>query len=86
MAGSHVNLIITNDVVVVPIFHCESDEEAIKIISHAFPSKKVVGVYAREILMGGGNIHCMSQQEPLSDTKNGYFKKTNKRTLKNKKK
>jgi agmatine deiminase len=86
MAGSHVNLIITNDVVVVPIFHCESDEEAIKIISNAFPSKKVVGVYAREILMGGGNIHCMSQQEPLSDTKNGYFKKTNKRTLKNKKK
>ena len=66
MAASHVNLIITNDVIVVPIFHCSSDNEAIKAVSEVFPNKKVVGVYAREILLGGGNIHCMSQQQPYS--------------------
>lgn len=64
MAASHVNLIITNDVVVVPTFNCATDGDAIKLMSEIFPTKKVVGVYAREILLGGGNIHCMSQQQP----------------------
>jgi agmatine deiminase len=73
MAGSHVNLIITNDIVVVPIFHCESDAPAMKIITETFPTRKVVSVYAREILLGGGNIHCMSQQEPKCDTKSSHF-------------
>lgn len=66
MAASHVNLIITNEVIVVPIFNCATDAEAIKLMSEIFPNKKVVGVYAREILLGGGNIHCMSQQQPFS--------------------
>lgn len=73
MAGSHVNLIITNDLVVVPIFHSKSDAPAMKIITETFPTRKVVSVYAREILLGGGNIHCMSQQEPTCDTKSSNF-------------
>jgi agmatine deiminase len=66
MDASHVNLIITNKVIVVPTFNCSTDNEAIKIISEVFPKRKVVGVYARDILLGGGNIHCMSQQQPYS--------------------
>jgi agmatine deiminase len=80
MAGSHVNLIITTDMVIVPIFHCESDAPAMKIIAETFPTRKVVSVYAREILLGGGNIHCMSQQEPRCDTKSSVFVKTKKNT------
>ena len=62
--ASHVNLIITNKVVVVPTFNCSSDKEAIQTLSHIFPTRKVIGVYAKDILLGGGNIHCMSQQQP----------------------
>ena len=66
LAASHVNLIITNDVVVVPTFNCSTDSRALKTMSEIFPDKKIVGVYAREIVLGGGNIHCMSQQQPYS--------------------
>jgi agmatine deiminase len=62
--ASHVNLIITNKVVMVPTFDCSSDKEAIQSLSRVFPTRKVIGVYAKDILLGGGNIHCMSQQQP----------------------
>lgn len=65
--ASHVNLIITNKNVIVPTFKCSTDNEAIKLLSSIFPTRKVVGVYAREVLTGGGNIHCMSQQQPYSN-------------------
>ena len=33
-------------------------------LQEAFPHHEVVGVYSREILLGGGNIHCITQQIP----------------------
>jgi agmatine deiminase len=41
------------------------DDEAIEVYREVFPEREVVGVPAREILLGGGNIHCITQQVPL---------------------
>ena len=44
------------------IFYCRRAE---RILREAFPGREVVVISsAREILLGGGNIHCITQQQP----------------------
>ena len=67
MAGSYVNFYISNSAVVVPQFGVETDEKAIATLRSIFhPDRSVIGVSSREILLGGGNIHCITQQVPAS--------------------
>jgi agmatine deiminase len=65
MAGSYINFYIANGGVVAPIFNDPHDQAAMAKIAELFPERKVVGIAAREILLGGGNIHCITQQQPL---------------------
>ncbi len=65
MAASYVNFYIANGGIVMPSFHPESDEHALAVIQGAFPGYEVVLVPGRDILLGGGNIHCITQQQPL---------------------
>jgi agmatine deiminase len=64
MAGSYINFYIANGGVVAPTFDDPHDETALEALQRLFPGRKVVGVRAREILLGGGNIHCITQQQP----------------------
>jgi agmatine deiminase len=64
LAASYVNFYLTNGRVVMPLLDERHDEEAAAILRRAFPEREVIGVPAREILLGGGNIHCITQQVP----------------------
>ena len=64
LAGSYVNFYLANGRVVMPLLDERCDEEAARILRQTFPEREVVGVPAREILLGGGNIHCITQQVP----------------------
>ncbi len=64
LAASYVNFYIANGAVVMPAFDDPMDDAAKKILEDLFPGRRVVQVYARDILIGGGNIHCITQQVP----------------------
>ena len=64
LAASYANFYVVNGGVIFPKFGDPNDERAQKTLQEAFPARRVVGIYAREILLGGGNIHCITQQVP----------------------
>ena len=66
LAGSYVNFYLGNGRIVLPQLDQRHDEEAAEILRGVFPEREVVGVPAREILLGGGNIHCITQQVPAA--------------------
>ena len=66
LAGSYVNFYIANGGIVMPLLDPRTDRLAANRIKRAFPNRKVVGVPTREILLGGGNIHCITQQIPVA--------------------
>lgn len=65
LAASYINFLLVNGGAIVPVFNDPHDKIALAKLQELLPERKVVGVYAREILLGGGNIHCITQQQPL---------------------
>lgn len=66
LAASYANFYIADGAVVVPAFGVPTDDEAVAVLAGLFPGREVVAVPSREILLGGGNIHCITQQQPAS--------------------
>jgi agmatine deiminase len=64
LAGSYINYYVCNGGVVMPIFDDPHDDAAIQTLQRLYPGRRVVPIPAREILLGGGNIHCITQQQP----------------------
>jgi len=48
----------------VPAFNDPNDAKAKAVLEELFPTRTVILVYSREIMMGGGDIHCITQQIP----------------------
>ncbi|WP_029352095.1 agmatine deiminase [Bosea sp. 117] len=64
LGASYVNFYIGNGLVLMPQLDPNHDGEAAAILARLFPDRQVVGLPTREILLGGGNIHCITQQQP----------------------
>jgi len=65
LAASYVNFYIANRGVLVPQFGDPLDRQALQLVQDVFPDRRIQGLPAREILLGGGNIHCITLQQPL---------------------
>ena len=64
LAASYVNFYICNAAVLVPQFGDENDKTAVEILAKCFPDREIFPFDAREIIKGGGNVHCLTQQIP----------------------
>jgi agmatine deiminase len=66
LAGSYVNFYIANGAIIAPCFGTPTDEPARAVLAELFPEREIVMVPGREVLLGGGNIHCITQQQPAT--------------------
>lgn len=63
--ASYANYLVTNGVVLVPVYGCAADERAKAILAEHFPGRRVVGIPTLSVTEEGGAIHCVTQQQPL---------------------
>jgi agmatine deiminase len=64
LPASYANFYIGNEKVLVPTFNDPSDRLALGILAEQFPTRKVVGIHAVDLVWGLGTLHCLTQQQP----------------------
>lgn len=64
LPASYANFYIANGLVVVPQFSDPSDALACRIVGRFFPDRQIIGLPARDLIVGRGAFHCATQQEP----------------------
>jgi agmatine deiminase len=62
--ASHMNFLIANQAVIIPIYADQPGRLAVQALEHLFPDRAVIGLPSSAILTGGGSFHCITQQEP----------------------
>ena len=66
LPASYANFYIANGIVLVPVFGDPNDRVALNTLQRLFPDRKIIGIYCRDLVLGLGTLHCMTQQEPAS--------------------
>jgi len=69
LPASYINFYIANRCVVMPLFDKRHDAAAMRTLRRLFPTRRIIGVATREVLLGGGNIHCITQQVPRAGSR-----------------
>jgi agmatine deiminase len=64
LPASYANFYIANKIVLVPTFNDPADRAALNTLAALFPTREIVPIYCRDLVLGLGTIHCMTQQFP----------------------
>jgi agmatine deiminase len=65
-ACSYINFYIANGGIIMPGFGIDRDQDARNQLATLFPDLEVVQIDISDIALGGGGIHCITQQQPVS--------------------
>ena len=63
---SYINFAFANGGLVIPSFGDACDDAAFRIFQGLFPDRKIIQLLADDLVVGGGGIHCVTQQEPAA--------------------
>jgi agmatine deiminase len=66
LPASYANFYIANGLMIVPTFNDAKDRVALNTLAKCFPEREVVGIHCRDLVLGLGTLHCMTQQEPAA--------------------
>jgi agmatine deiminase len=64
LPASYANFLIVNEAVLVPIYDSLSDEDALDVVSQAFPGYEIFGIPCLSLIERGGSLHCITMQLP----------------------
>ena len=64
LPASYANFYIANGVVLVPTYRHANDQRALDTLKKKFPTRRVIGIDATELVWGLGAFHCVTQQQP----------------------
>jgi agmatine deiminase len=67
LPASYANFYIGNRVVLLPVFDCPQDAQAIDTLAHCFPKRRIVPIDCRSVVEGLGTLHCLTQQVPACE-------------------
>lgn len=62
--ASYTNFYLANQVALVPVFDVPTDLRALSILADCLTGREIVPIYARDLVIGLGAVHCLTQQEP----------------------
>jgi agmatine deiminase len=69
LPASYANFYIANNVVLVPTYNDPNDRKAMELLSRFFPTRQLAPIDSSQLLIGGGAIHCVTQQQPAGRKK-----------------
>jgi agmatine deiminase len=64
LPASYANFCFAEGAVLIPAFDDPADDQARGILAELFPEREVVSIPSRELVLGLGSLHCLSQQQP----------------------
>jgi agmatine deiminase len=65
LPASYANFYIGNTVVLMPAFNDPADEPNRRTLAQCFPGRKIVAIDCRDLVLGLGTFHCLTQQVPV---------------------
>ncbi len=66
LAASYINFYQGEKFVILPAFGVPEDKLAKEQLQKLYPNKEIIQINTKEILLGGGNVHCITMQIPYN--------------------
>jgi agmatine deiminase len=66
LPASYANFYIGNGVVILPVFNAPQDAHAVDVLAECFPTRRIVPIDCRSLVVGLGTFHCLTQQIPAA--------------------